>query len=467
MADKKLTFEFESAWKKLGKRNFKKIMAFAEDYKVFLDSAKTERECVSVMTETIKADGFKELEDVKALKAGDKVYKVIKNKGLVAAIMGKKPVTDGMNILGAHIDSPRTDLKPMPLYESDSLALLKTHYYGGIKKHQFTTIPLSMHGIIYNEKGEKLTISIGEDEGDPVFTITEILVHLSDQQMQRKPAQMVKGEEMNVLFAGMPIDDEDEKNKVKAAALKLIYDKYGISEKDFVTAELEMVPAFKASDVGIDRSFVGGYGQDDRVCAYTELRALLSVKDPEFTAVACFTDKEETGSGSSTGATSRLYENVLAELLYKSVKGATDMDFRKALENTRMLSSDVTSAYEPNFKGEAFDKLNCTYAGSGVGILKYTGARGKYSCNDASGEFFHEVVSVFDKDKVPWQTGELGAIDVGGGGTIAMYMAQMGLEVIDCGVPVLSMHSPFEVTSKADIYSAYLGFLAFIQKCGR
>ncbi len=468
MSEKKLSFTFDNAWTKLGKSASKKALKFAEGYKEFLNDAKTERECVTVMVDVLNKKGYKDLDQVKALKEGDKVYRIIKEKGLVAAVMGKRPVTDGINLLGAHIDSPRTDLKPMPLYESDDMAFLKTHYYGGIKKYQFTTIPLSMHGIIFNERGEKKTISIGEEPGDPVFTITELLIHLAETQMQRKGSQVVKGEEMNVLFAGMPIEDEDEKKKVKAMALKLLYDKYKITEKDFISAELEMVPAFKAQDVGIDRSMVGGYGQDDRVCAYTELMALLDVKDPEITCAAYFTDKEETGSNSNTGATSRLYENVLAELLYKSKKNANDMDFRTMLANSKMLSSDVTAAFEPNYKvPDIFDKLNSTYLGKGVGIVKYSGSRGKYGCNDSSGEFFREVVNVFDKDKVPWQTGELGGVDAGGGGTIAVYMAQLGMDVIDCGVPVLSMHSPFEITSKADIYCAYLGFLAFIQKCGR
>lgn len=463
-AEKKLVYKQESAWKNYGKKKREKIAKFSDEYKTFLNAAKTERECVAVCTQLLEENGFVSAEQKESLEPGDRIYRSIRGKGMVISVIGTELITDGLNVLGAHIDSPHIDLKPMPLYEEGGMALLKTHYYGGIKKYQWTTIPLSLHGVIYNEKGEKIVLSIGEKEDDPVFTINELLIHLSSQQMARKASDAVKGEELNVLAGGIPLDSEkDEGERIKLGILELLHERYGITEKDFMTADLELVPAYKAKDAGFDRSFVASYGQDDRVCAYTSLAAILKVKNPARTCVCMLSDKEEVGSIGNTGAQSLLYENALMELGVKLNGTFSDWDFRRMLNQSHMLSSDVTSAYDPTY-ASAYDKRNTAYAGSGVCLLKYTGSRGKSGSNDAHCEFFHTVADVFDQNGVPWQTGELGKVDQGGGGTIACYMANKGMNVIDCGVPVLSMHAPYEVTSKVDIYSAYEGFEEFLKK---
>lgn len=461
MKTKDLLLKRDNAWDILGAEKRKEIFSFSEDYKKFLDEGKTERECVDAAVKLLKTYGYKNLEKKQSVKAGDKVYKKIHGKGLLAAVVGKEDLSLGMNILGAHIDSPRVDLKPMPLYEDEEMAFLKTHYYGGIKKYQWSTMPLALHGIIFNRKGEKLSVTIGEDDHDPIFTINELLIHLSQEQMTRKGTEVVKAEEMNVLVGGIPVDDKEEKQRVKAAVLHLLYDKYGITEKDFISAEFELVPAHKAKDVGFDRSFIGAYGQDDRVCAYTALRALCEIEKPEKTCVCMLSDKEEVGSGGNTGAQSRLYENALRMLMVKCDGSLDSYKYYQCIENSKMLSSDVTAAFEPSY-ASAYDKLNSSFAGKGVCLMKYTGARGKSGCNDANSEFFSEVTRLFDKKEIVWQTGELGRVDLGGGGTIAVYMANLGMNVIDCGVPVLSMHSPLEVTSKADVYCTYAGFKAFL-----
>lgn len=462
MKTKDLLLKKESAWDVLGAEGRKAIFDFSEDYKKFLDNGKTERECVDAAVKLLKAHGYKNLEKKQSVKAGDKIYKTIHGKGLIAAVVGKEDLSLGLNILGAHIDSPRVDLKPMPLYEDEALALFKTHYYGGIKKYQWSTLPLALHGIIFNQKGEKVEIVIGEDDKDPIFTINELLVHLSQEQMTRKGAEVVKAEEMNVLVGGIPVEDKEEKQRVKAAVLTLLNEKYGITEKDFISAEFELVPAHKAKDVGFDRAFVGAYGQDDRVCAYTALRAICEIEKPEKTCVCMLSDKEEVGSGGNTGAQSRMYENALRMLLAKLDGSFDSYKYYQCIENSKMLSSDVTAAFEPSY-ASAYDKLNSSFAGRGVCLMKYTGARGKGGCNDANSEFFAEVARMFDKKTIVWQTGELGRVDLGGGGTIAVYMANLGMNVIDCGVPVLSMHSPLEVTSKADVYCTYAGFKAFLE----
>ncbi|HIS47865.1 MAG TPA: aminopeptidase [Candidatus Scybalocola faecigallinarum] len=461
--EKKLTYTRESAWKSYSEKQKEKIFAFADKYKSFLDEGKTERECVEACISRLEKNGFVNVETKEQLVPGDRVYRSIRNKGLVAAVIGTEPVVDGMNILGAHIDSPHIDLKPTPLYEDGGLALMKTHYYGGIKKYQWSTMPLAFHGIMYNSDGEKIRVNVGEDENDPVFMISELLVHLSQEQLARKASEAIKGEELNVLVGGMPMEDGEVKEGIKLAVLKLLNDKYGITEKDFMTAEIEMVPAYKAKDIGFDRSFVGAYGQDDRVCAYTSLAALMKVKNPERTCVCLFSDKEEVGSMGNSGAQSMLYENAMIELIVKTAGNCSMWDFRNCMNHSHMLSSDVTAAFDPTY-ASAFDKSNTAFAGSGVCLLKYTGSRGKAGSNDAHSEFFNTVANVFSKEDIPWQTGELGRVDLGGGGTIAADMANKGMNVIDCGVPVLSMHAPFEVTSKADIYSTYEGFLAFLKK---
>lgn len=462
---KKLLIKQDNAWDVLSADN-DKVMAFAKDYEAFLDAGKTERECVKESIAQLEAHGFKHISAYKTLKAGDKVYQDIHGKGLVAAVIGKADMTEGLYILGAHIDSPRIDLKPVPMFEDSEMAFLKTHYYGGIKKYQWATIPLAIHGVVFNKDGEKIEIAIGDKPEDPIFVINEILVHLSQEQLTRKAAEAVKAEEMNVLIGGIPVEDEEKeklKDRVKMTVLKYLYDSYKITEKDLISAELEVVPAHNARDVGFDRSMIGAYGQDDRVCAYTSLRALLEIKTPQKTSICMFSDKEEVGSGGNTGAQSRMYENVIRRILAKASKNSTELDYCTCIENSRMLSSDVTAAYDPAF-GSAFEKQNSSYAGKGMCLMKYTGARGKSGCNDANAEFFREVTDLYDAKGVVWQTGELGRVDLGGGGTIAVYMANLGMEVIDCGVPVLSMHAPLEVTSKVDVYSAYLGYKAFLEQ---
>ncbi len=461
--EKKLKYSSESAWDIYSGKQNEKVQSFSENYKKFLDDGKTERECVTAAVALLEKAGFVDAGSKESLSAGDRVYRNIRNKGLVAAVMGTEPVIDGMNILGAHIDSPHIDLKPMPLYEDADMALMKTHYYGGIKKYQWTTIPLALHGVLYNSEGEKISVSIGEAEEDPVFTINELLVHLSQEQLTRKASEAIKGEELNLLVGGIPYEDKDVKERIKLNVLKLLFDKYQLTEKDFLTAEIELVPAHKARDVGFDRSYIGAYGQDDRVCAYTALAALMKVKNPARTCICLFSDKEEVGSIGNSGAKSALYENALMELIVKSNGQCSLWDFRSCLDNSHMLSSDVTAAYDPTY-ASAFDKSNTAFAGRGVCLLKYTGSRGKSGSNDAHSEFFNEVTRIFEKNSIPWQTGELGRVDLGGGGTIAADMANKGMNVIDCGVPVLSMHAPFEVTSKVDVYCTYEGFLAFLKK---
>lgn len=461
--EKQLVYKNESAWDCYSEKQREKIEKFSSEYKTFLDQGKTERECVSACIELLEKNGFVNGDTKDKLEAGDRIYRNIRNKGLVASVIGTESILDGVNILGAHIDSPHIDLKPMPLYEDSGMALLKTHYYGGIKKYQWSTIPLALHGVIYNSEGKKMSVTIGENPEDPVFTINELLIHLSQEQMARKASEAVKGEELNVLIGGIPFESKDAKESVKLGVLKLLYDKYGITEKDFMTAEIQLVPAHKAKDVGIDRSYVGAYGQDDRVCAYTSLAAVMKMKNPERTCVCLLSDKEEVGSIGNTGALSWLYENALMELIVKTEGNCSPWEFRRMLDHSHMLSSDVTAAFDPTY-ASAYDKNNTAFAGNGVCLMKYTGSRGKSGSNDAHSEFFNEVVRVFEKNDIPWQTGELGRVDLGGGGTIAADMANKGMNVIDCGVPVLSMHSPFEVTSKADIYSTYEGFVAFLKK---
>ncbi len=468
MKMKDLMLKRDNAWQVFGKREREAVYAFAEDYKAFLNASKTERECVTVMSELLARAGFRELETerVSDLRPGDKIYANVREKGLVAAVIGEQPLTDGMNIIGAHVDSPRMDLKPVPLYEDAELAFLKTHYYGGIKKYQWTTIPMAIHGVVYNRDGEKITISIGERDDDPVFTINEILVHLSQKQMVRNANEVVRAEELNVLVGSIPIDGAEEahvKEAVKAAVLQYLYDTYGIAERDLITAEIEVVPAHHARDIGFDRSMVGGYGQDDRVCAYTALRALMAVEHPQRTCVCLLSDKEEIGSGGVSGVRSRVYENVFRRIMAGRNGHCDEFEYCRCIENSKMLSSDVAPGFEPSYP-RAFDKNNIAYVGHGTCLMKYTGVRGKSGTNDACSEFFHEVAQVFDEHQILWQTGELGIVDLGGGGTIAVDMSEMGLQVIDCGVPLLSMHSPFEVTSKADIYGTYEGFKVFL-KC--
>ena len=424
---------------------------------------KTERECVKETIRIAEENGYKNLDDVikngEALKAGDKVYANNMDKAIALFIVGERPMEDGMKILGAHIDSPRLDLKQNPLYEDTDLALLETHYYGGIKKYQWVTLPLAIHGVVCKKDGTKVDIVIGEDDNDPVIGISDLLVHLAQTQQEKKANKVIEGEDLNVLVGSMPLKDE-EKDAVKANILKILNDKYGIEEEDFLSAELEIVPAGKARDYGIDRSMVMAYGHDDRVCSYTSLMAMLKVEKIDKTCVCLLVDKEEIGSVGATGMQSKFFENTVAEVMDR-VGDYSDIKLRRALKNSKMLSSDVSAAFDPNYPS-VMEKKNSAYFGKGLVFNKYTGSRGKGGCNDANPEFIAELRAIMDKHDVAFQTAELGKVDQGGGGTIAYILANYNMEVIDCGVALHNMHAPWEVASKVDIYEAMKGYYAFL-----
>ena len=464
MTDKELfdelSYSRKNVYEEITDEQKSEMFAFCDEYRAFLDAGKTERECVSEAVRLAQAKGFVPLSEKSSLKAGDKVYVTNRNKNILLAVIGSEDISGGINIVGAHIDSPRLDLKQNPLYESDSMALLKTHYYGGIKKYQWTAIPLAVHGVIFTKDGDKVTLNIGENENDPVFCITDLLPHLAKDQMTKKMTDGIEGENLNVLIAGMPVKSEDVSEKVKFAVLKLLNDRYNITERDFLSAEIEIVPAFKAKNVGLDESFVGAYGQDDRVCAFTTLKAVFDVKSPKRTAVALLVDKEEIGSMGNTGMLSRFTEMTVAEIIEK-IKGSCGVtDFNTVIRNSVCMSSDVGAAVDPNYESVS-EKKNAAFAGCGMILMKYTGARGKSDSSDASAEFLYNIEKIMDDNGVIWQTGELGKVDQGGGGTIAQYVANLNMDVIDCGVPVLSMHAPFEITAKGDIYMAYKSYTAF------
>lgn len=459
----KLFAEYKNLWEVASPEDKDSAFAFSEEYMRFLDIGKTEREFVVAAVESLEELGFTEINTTDHLVPGSKVYTSIRGKGLMAAVVGKKPVVEGFNILGAHIDSPRVDLKPCPVYEDSDLVFFKTHYYGGIKKYQWTATPLSIHGVAFREDGTKVTICVGEDPDDPVFTFSDILPHLGQEQMSRKPADIVKGEELNLLVGSIPYEDPDAPSRFKLGFLNLLFEQYGLKEKDLVTAELQIVPAFRSRDVGFDRSCIGAYGHDDRVCAFPALVAVTDQEKPDKTVVCMLSDKEEIGSVGNTGAHSRLYENFLAEI-YAKTNGAFDaLGFAKSLENTKLLSADVCNGYDPTFSSVS-DPRNNAYIGRGICLEKYTGSRGKSGASDSNAEFFAGVVRMLAEANIPWQTGELGKVDAGGGGTIAYIMANKGMEVLDCGVPVLSMHAPFEVISKIDLYYTYLVYKCFVEK---
>lgn len=429
--------------------------AFCEGYKAFLDEGKTERECVKKAVELLKAAGYAEFDTKGSYQPGDKVYYVNRNKAIIATTFGEKSVKEGIRMNGAHIDSPRLDLKPSPVYEKDDMALFKTHYYGGIRKYQWATIPLAMHGVIIKKNGEMVELNLGEKPGDPVFCITDLLPHLSAEQNERKLKDGIKGEELNIVIGSIPYTDDEVKEPVKLMALKLMNEQFGITEKDFLRAEVEFVPAHKASDVGFDRSMVGAYGQDDRICAYTALMAEIDTKNPTYTTMTILTDKEEIGSEGNTGLNSNYvgdYITYLAEL--------EGVNPKEVFRNTICLSSDVNAAYDPTF-ASVYDPLNSSYVNKGCVLTKYTGARGKSGSNDASAELMAKVIGIMEKEGVYWQIGELGAVDVGGGGTIAKFVASMNIDVVDLGVPILSMHAPFELASKLDVLNTYRAFKAF------
>ena len=429
--------------------------AFCEGYKAFLDEGKTERECVKKAVELLKAAGYAEFDTQGSYQPGDKVYYVNRNKAIIATTFGEKSVKEGIRMNGAHIDSPRLDLKPSPVYEKDDMALFKTHYYGGIRKYQWATIPLAMHGVIIKKNGETVELNLGEKPGDPVFCITDLLPHLSAEQNERKLKDGIKGEELNIVIGSIPYTDDEVKEPVKLMALKLMNEQFGITEKDFLRAEVEFVPAHKASDVGFDRSMVGAYGQDDRICAYTALMAEIDTKNPTYTTMTILTDKEEIGSEGNTGLNSNYvgdYITYLAEL--------EGVNPKEVFRNTICLSSDVNAAYDPTF-ASVYDPLNSSYVNKGCVLTKYTGARGKSGSNDASAELMAKVIGIMEKEGVYWQIGELGAVDVGGGGTIAKFVASMNIDVGDLGVPILSMHAPFELASKLDVLNTYRAFKSF------
>lgn len=446
-------------WETLADSVKNDVIRFSDEYIHFLNRSKTEREATSFIAEILDKNGFVNIKDKMILVPGDKVYYVNREKSVYAAIMGNKPVEAGLNIIGSHIDSPRLDLKPNPLYEDSGFAYFKTHYYGGVKKYQWTTIPLSIHGVIVKANGEKVTINIGEDESEPIFTITDLLPHLAQEQMEKKLKDGIAGEDLNLLIGSIPIGDEKTTERIKLNVLKILNDKYGITEKDFVSSELELVPAFKARSLGFDRSMVAGYGQDDKICAYTSLRALLDTVTPAKTAVCIFADKEEIGSMGNTGMESHVFDTFISELLNKTNTNRPNL-LDKVFCNSKMLSADVDAGLDPIYASVS-EKNNAAFLGMGVGLNKYTGARGKSGASDANAEFVAQIRNIFESNNIAYQVSELGKVDTGGGGTIAYILANKGVDVIDCGVPVLSMHAPYEVTSKFDVYEAYRAYSAF------
>lgn len=453
----KLFLKRENGLLKADDETIEKAYSYVEGYKKFLDAAKTEREAVNEAIAMAKAKGFCEFELGKKYIAGDKVYINNRGKSVAFAVIGEEAVENGVNITAAHIDSPRLDLKPNPLYEDIELALFKTHYYGGIKKYQWTAIPLSLHGVFALKNGEVLPVSIGEDDADPKFVINDLLPHLAQEQSKRPLSEGIKGEELNVLIGSRPFRDDKMSERVKLNILKLFNEKYGITESDFLSAELEIVPAFKACDIGLDRSMIGAYGQDDRVCAYPALTAILDIKTPKKTAVAILADKEEIGSTGNTGLESDFLRYVITD--FARMQGA---DGTVALRNSNCLSADVNASADPTFQ-DVLEKRNASFINYGVVVTKYTGSRGKSGTSDASAEYMAYVRNMLDREGIIWQTGELGRVDLGGGGTVAQYIANMGVDTVDLGVPVLSMHAPFETTSKLDVYMCYRAMYEFMK----
>ena len=457
--------ERENAWKSCNKQTVKEIFGFCEGYKKFISECKTERECTRRSIQMAEEHGYRNLKEIIAaketIKSGDKVYADNMGKAIVLFNIGKKPIEDGLKILGAHIDSPRLDVKQNPLYEDSDLVLMDTHYYGGIKKYQWTTIPLALHGVVALTDGSVIDVEIGEKEKDPVVCVSDLLIHLAAEQMEKNGAKVVEGEALDLVVGNMPFNPKkDEKNPAKAYILDILKKKYRIAEQDFMSAELEAVPAGKARDLGLDASMVLGYGQDDRVCAYTSLMAMLEVEEPEYTSVCLLVDKEEIGSVGATGMQSLFFENMVAEILDR-MGCYSELILRRTLANSEMLSSDVNAGFDPNY-AYAFEKKNASYLGRGVVFSKFTGSRGKSGSNDANAEYIARVRKALERENVAYQMAELGKVDIGGGGTIAYILAKYGMDVIDCGVAVLSMHAPYEATSKIDIYEAKRGYVAFL-----
>ena len=452
----------KSGWETATDKDKKLIFKFSDEYIKFLNNSKTEREFISSAKDLLDKNGFKDVNTLKKISTGDKVYYINRGKSMYIAVIGKGKLEDGLNIVGAHIDSPRLDIKPNALYEDTEFAYFNTHYYGGIKKYQWTAIPLSIHGVIVKANGEKITVNIGEDEKDPIFTITDLLPHLAQAQMQKKLSDGIDGEDLNLLIGNMPYDCEGVSEKVKLNILKILNDKYVIKEADFLSSELELVPAFNAKSLGFDESMVAGYGQDDKVCAYASLRSVIEAEIKEKTAICILADKEEVGSMGNTGMESQEFDYFISELLNKSGENRTNL-LNKVFCKSSMLSADVGVIYDPIY-GSVSDRTNCAYSAYGISFDKYTGSRGKAGGSDANAEFIGKLRGILEKRGIQYQVAELGRVDVGGGGTIAYILANKGVEVIDCGVPVLSMHSPYEVASKFDIYSAYRTYTAFYEE---
>ncbi len=463
--------ENKNIWNKYGDQEEKELVQLGEDYKTFLNRGKTERECVTEAVALAEAKGYRDLSGIiergETLSAGDKVYAVNMKKSIALFIIGERPMTDGMNILGAHIDSPRLDIKQNPLYEDTDFAYLDTHYYGGIKKYQWVASPLALHGVVVKKDGTVITVAIGEDDSDPVFCITDLLIHLAGEQMSKKASVVIEGEDLNLLVGSRPMKktdeaaDKKEKELVKAQVLAILKEKYGMEEEDFLSAELEVVPAGKARDCGLDRSMILAYGQDDRICAYTSLAAILDTEKVDKTACCLLVDKEEIGSVGATGMTSRFFENTVAEIMERTGQ-YSELGLRRCLARSRMLSSDVSAGFDPTYAG-VFEKKNAAFLGRGMSFNKFTGSRGKNGSNDANAEYIADLRRIFDEANVSFQTAELGKVDVGGGGTIAYILAEYGMEVIDSGLPVLNMHAMYELSSKADVYEAVRGYKAFLK----
>ena len=449
-----LTFQFKHIGE-LEPGDIDKAQEFCEGYKAFMNSSKTERECVAALEKMAKKQGYKLFNAQRKYKTGDKLYYINRKKNVMLVTIGKKPFEDGVRFNIAHIDSPRLDLKPNPLYENTEIAYFKTHYYGGIRKYQWGTIPLAMHGVVFLKDGTEKTISIGENDSEPKFVVSDLLPHLAAKQNKRPLNEGLRGEELNIIVGNIPYQDEDISEPYKLMALKLLNEKYGMTEKDFTRAEIEMVPAVKATDIGFDRSLVGAYGQDDKVCAYAAAMAAFEITEPEMTTITVFTDKEEIGSQGNTGMASMALNHFVEDLC--DVFGAKP---RNVYRNSMCLSSDVNAAYDPTFS-DVFEKNNSSFLGHGPVLTKYTGARGKSGSNDASAETMARVISFMERENVIWQIGELGKVDEGGGGTIALFMGDNDVDTVDLGVPVLAMHAPFEITSKLDIYHTYKAFCAF------
>ncbi len=468
--------ELNSVWENYSSKQLKELEVFNKDYRDFLDNAKTERECVNVIVNLIEKSGYVELEEKlkegAPLKKGDKIYAVNMNKSICLFNIGNDTLEKGMNILGAHIDSPRMDVKANPLYEDSSIAYLDTHYYGGVKKYQWVAIPLSLHGVVVKKDGTTIEMAIGEEEDDPVFFVSDLLIHLASEQMEKKASKVIEGEALDIIVGNRPLiikpkkDEEEKKDKdlVKALVLNILKEDYDMEEEDFLSAELEVVPAGKAREAGFDRSMILAYGQDDRVCAFSSLYAMLLCKDVERTSCCILVDKEEIGSVGATGMTSMYFENVIAELI--NLEGDySELKVRRCLANSSMLSSDVNAAFDPSYAA-CFEKKNTSFMGKGMVFSKFTGSRGKSGSNDANAEFLAYIRRVMDDKRVAFQIAELGKVDVGGGGTIAYIMAKYGMNVIDAGVAVLNMHAPFEATSKADVYETMRGYMAFLNAPG-